>query len=81
MIKRFDIQEDSKSQFEFAFSSAFRLATIRNKNKFYERLEADRFKFNMLYHWKMSIDDYHTHLASVIELTLDLWHETAGTTE
>ena len=81
MIKRFDIHEDSKYRFEFAFSSAFRLATIRNKNTFYERLEADRFKFNMLHNRKMSIDEYHTHLANVIELTSDLWRENVGTTE
>ena len=81
MIKRFNIQQASKSRFEFAFSSAFTLATIRNLNMFYKRLEADRNRFNMQYNWNISVENYHTHLANVIELTASLWHETLGTTE
>ena len=81
MTKRFDIQQASKSRFEFAFNSAFSLATIRNKKMFCKRLETDRNRFNMQYNWNISVENYHTHLANIVDLTLNLWYETRGTTE
>ena len=73
MIKRFKIQQASKSRFEFAFYSAFRLANINNEDLFFKRLETDRNTFNMQYNWNLSVENYHTHLTNILDLTADLW--------
>ena len=75
MIKRFKIQQASKSRFEFAFYSAFRLANINNEDLFFKRLETDRNTFNMQYNWNLSVENYHTHLTNILDLTADLWCE------
>ena len=73
MIKHFQIQQASKSRFEFAFYSAFRLANINNEDLFFKRLETDRNTFNMQYNWNLSVENYHTHLTNILDLTADLW--------
>ena len=60
--------------FDFIFESACSLSLHDSLPIFNERLKKDSDKFNLYYHRKLSLEEYHAYLCNMLEISSDRFH-------